>query len=320
MKKLILSTAAALAMICGAQTAQAACAEFQVSAAELSVDYDPFDAGVLDRIFTLRVRRLDPSATSVRLLLIDPDPAGGGAKLGPDGPANYEILWNSDTGRRVFAVGAEQPNATNGALVPFGAGPSGDLATETFRLRVPAGQGVGAGNYYQPLEVRYVCYSGDDALDSPDVQAGAQLGVNLNVPERISTFIGSQGIRRGRIDFGALDVTGSGETRGLMVTAQSTIPYEVDVDTDRGGLKRSDGDNYVLPYSMRFSGVPVSDGSRLSCSRTNAPTGRTHPLQVDINPRQAAQAPAGSYSDVITLTFGPRLGLAGGEGCAVAAS
>lgn len=297
------------------QAAEAACADFQTSAAELNLTYDPFGNAVLDRIFTLRIRRLDPAATSLRLLLADPDPAGGSPRLGPGGPGNYEISWNRDTGRRVLVIGAEQPNATNGALVRFSAGPSGDVVNETFRLRIPAGQSVGAGNYYQALDVRYVCYAGDDALDSPDVQTGAQVAVDLDVAERISTFIGSVGIRRGRIDFGALDIASGPETRSLMVTAQTTLPYEIDVRSERGGLKRGAADSYVLPYRMRLSGIPVASGDRIACGRTEPPAGRVHPLQVEIDPRQAAAAPAGSYSDVVTLTFAPRLGLAGGDGC-----
>jgi hypothetical protein len=298
------------------QAAGAACAEFRTSAADLSLTYDPFGHAVLDRVFTLRVRRLDPAATSVRLLLVDPDSVGGAPRLGSAGPGDYDISWNSDTGRRVLVTGAEQPNATNGALVRFGPGPSGDVVNETFRIRVPAGQSVAAGDYYQPLDVRHICYAGDDALDSPDVQTGAQVAIDLEVPEQIATFIGSVGIRRGQIDFGALDVAGGPQTRGLVVTAQATVPYEVDVHSARGGLKRGASDPYTLAYRMRLSGFLVADGDRIACGRSEAPTGRSHPLQVEIDPRQAMAAPAGSYSDVVTLTFSPRLGLSAGDGCA----
>lgn len=308
---------AAGALLAAADPVLAGCAEFQTSAADLNLTYDPFGNAVLDRVFTLRVRRLNPAATSVRLILADPDGIGGTPRLGSAGVENYDISWNTDTGRRVLVTGAEQPNATNGALIRFGSGPSGDVVNEAFRIRVPAGQDVAAGDYYQPLDVRYVCYAGDDAIDSPDVQTGAQVAVDLTVPERISTFIGSSGIRRGRIDFGAIDVAAGPQTRGLMVTAQSTVPYEIDVASEWGGLKRSVSDSYVLPYRMRLSGFPIDAGDRLLCTRTDAPTGRTHPLQIEIDPRQAAAAPAGSYSDVVTLTFSPRLGLSGGDGCSM---
>ncbi len=296
------------------QAALASCADFRASSSELSLQYDPFSPAGVERTFTLRTRRLDPDITAVRVVLADPGRIERGAALGRGDAVRYDIRWTRDSGRIVFVSGAEQPNATNGALIQFGPSRSGDSVNETFRIHVPAGQGIGAGDYYQPLELRFICYTGRDEIDR-SIQTGGQVAVNLRVPERISTFVGSPGIRRGRIDFGEIDATGGNQIRGLTVTAQSTIPYDIRVDTERGALKRSDRDDAAVPYGLKLSGFAVSDRSRIVCDRTPAPGGRGHTLQVELNGDDLRKAPAGAYSDIVTLTFAPRLGLSGGEGC-----
>ncbi|HWT41839.1 MAG TPA: hypothetical protein VN152_04265 [Sphingopyxis sp.] len=296
------------------QAAFASCADFRASSSELSLQYDPFSPAGVERTFTLRTRRLDPDITAVRVVIADPGSIERGAALGLDNAVRYDIRWTRDSGRIVFVSGAEQPNATNGALIQFGPSRSGDSVNESFRIRIPAGQAIGAGDYYQPLELRFICYTGRDEIDR-SIQTGSQVAVNLRVPERISTFVGSPGTRRGRIDFGEIDALGGNQIRGLIVTAQSTIPYDIRVDTERGALKRSDRDDAEVPYSLKLSGFPVSDRSRLVCDRTPAPGGRAHNLQVELNGDDLRKAPAGAYRDIVTLTFSPRLGLAGGEGC-----
>jgi hypothetical protein len=311
LSKLIL---AAVAVTAVPQAASAACADFRASSSELSLDYDPFRPSGIERPFTLRVKRVDPNITAVRVVMVDPGAIQRGAALGPDGEVRYDIRWNRDSGRTVFVSGAEQPNATNGALIEFGAGRRNDLVNENFRIRVPAGQGIGAGDYYQPLELRFICYAGTEEVDR-NIQTGAQVAVNLRVPERITTFIGSAGLQRGRIDFGEIDGSIQTLIRSISVTTQSTIPYDIRVRTDRGALKRYDRDDAAVPYSLKFSGLPIADRSVIVCDRTPAPGGRQQNLQVELDGQRVRQAPAGRYSDVVTLTFSPRLGLSGGGGC-----
>lgn len=162
--------------------------------------------------------------------------------------------------------------------------------------------------------MRFICYKGREEVDR-GIQSGAQVAVNLRVPERISTFVGSPGIRRGRIDFGEIDAAGGNRIRGLIITALSTIPYDIRVATERGALKRSDRDDSSVPYSLKLSGIPVTDRSSVVCDRTPAPGGRGHNLQVELKGEDLRKAPAGAYSDIVTLTFAPRLGLSGAEGC-----
>ncbi len=296
------------------QAAHAACADFRASASELTVDYDPFNRSEVERAFTIHIRRLDPRITAVRLVLANPGAINRGAAFGRNESVRYDIRWIRDTGRNVLVSGAEQPNPTNGALIEFGQGSTGDNVNESFRIRIPAGQGIVAGHYYQPLEVRFACLTGRDEIDR-GMQLGSQVAVDLTVPERIATFVGSAGNQRGRIDFGDVDGTGGNVTRGLAVTAQSTVPYDIRVGQERGMMKRSDKDDAALPYALKISGFPVSDNSTIACSQTPAPGGRNHNVQVELAARDLQRLPAGQYADVVTLTFSPRLGLSGADGC-----
>lgn len=296
------------------QAANASCAEFRATAADLSLVYDPFNPAGIERAFTLRTQRLDPDVTSVRIVIADPASIGRGAAMGRDADLRYDIRWTRDSGRTVFVSGAEQPNATNGALIEFGAGRPGDVINETFRIQIPPGQNAGAGDYYQALELRYICYSGGQELDH-NIQIGPQVAVNLNVPEKIATFVGSRGIRNGRVDFGDVDASLGDVIRNISITALSTVPYDINVDSDRGALKRSDRDDASLPYHLTLSGFAVTDRSRIACERTPAPGGRDHNLRVELKAQDISSAPAGAYGDTVTLTFSPRLGLGGANGC-----
>ncbi len=294
-----------------------ACAEFTAPNAELQLRYDPFSPARIDRIFTLRLRRLDDKVTAVRVLFADPDPDTAQPVIGVKGPSVYRIDWTRDGGRQVFALGGEQPNATNGALIGFGNGASGGARNESFRIIVPAGQDVGAGNYYQALDLRYQCYSGDEPLGPVQIQSDARVAIDLRVEERIRAFIGSPGIRRGTLDFGMLTSDVGRITRSLALTAQSTVPYEVEIRAENGTLVRGRREEETIPYSLWFAELPVHDGSRVGCPRTPAPSGRSHMLRAEVNGADAAKVPAGNYSDVVTITFSPRVGLGGDTACSV---
>ena len=316
MKRLVIFGPMLASLLPGSALAQG-CVEFTAAGAELQLQYDPFSSRRLDRTFNLRLRRLDDRVTSVRFLFADPDPDSAQPVAGVGGPRVYEIEWARDAGRVVLAIGGEQPNATNGALVGFGSGPAGSVRNENFRVRVPAGQDVGAGNYYQPLEIRFQCFSGDGALESPQVQSDGRVAIDLRVDERIKAFIGSPGVRRGTIDFGTLTPNLGKVSRSLSLTAQSTVPYEIDISADHGGLSRGRRDEPTIPYLLWLSDLPVHDGSRLGCPRTGAPSGKTHILRAEVNSADAGKVAAGSYSDILTLTFSPRIGLGGDAGCSV---
>lgn len=303
-------------VLAAAPSAVRACAAFQVSGSDLSLRYDPFNPSPVERTFTLRIQRLDASAAAVRFILVDADTAGGARRIG-SGPDGYEIRSVRDASRPLFFSGAEQPNAANGLVTPF-AGAGAQVATEVLRLSIPAGRSTAAGDYFEPLEVRYSCQDAEGRFGPAEFQQGVQVGIDLRVAESLSTFIGSPGVRRGQIAFGRLAPGQGSVTRNLAITTQSTVPYDLEIKRRFGRLQRREDDEYGLDYALRLEGRPVSDGAVVACSRTPVPAGRSHELEVSLDQARAAQVPAGSYGDTVTLNFTPRVGLSGAEGCLIA--
>lgn len=189
------------------------------------------------------------------------------------------------------------------------------MRDEVFRVRVPAGEDLAAGSYYQPIDIIYQCYIGDDVSGGTRMQNDGRVAVDLVVPERVASYIGSQGIRRGRLDFGTLAPNGGTTSRSLSITTQATVPYEVEFSTLHGALKRSADDTAAIPYRSWFADLPIRDGSRVGCPRPSAPRGSVSVMRAEVDGRAAATAPAGTYGEEITITFSPRLGLNGGSGC-----
>ena len=316
MKTLFVCSAAALAMMVMATEAQASpCVQVQIDSGSLNLRYDPFSPAALQQTFTLRVRRSSPSIRAANIVLVDTDSMGSHHQLG-QGPAGYTITQHEGNIRAVLVSGAEQPNRTNGIAINFANGAQNDVETVSLTFALPAGQDVGAGQFTEDLEARFFCVLANRDTTPIESQTNRGLRLDLSVPEKISTYIGSAGTRRGQINLGALD-TRSPTVRPLSVTAQSTVAYDMRMEKTRGQLRRRDDDNYGIPYAVTLDNRPVSDGSVMGCSRTPVPAGRTHTLQVAVQPQDVRVVPAGSYSDVVTLTFVPRSGLAGSATCSL---
>lgn len=315
MKRWLLSVLAAAGLATVPGAALAGCVEFETVAAP-TPRYDPFSPAPTVQALGLRLRRTAPEVTSVRFLIADPTPDRAASRLGAAGPRDYALVWLGDASRRVFVSGAEQPNGTNGALVAFGAGPAGDVVHTHVQLRVPAGQPVTAGRHEEPLEIRYVCYAGAERIGGGETQRTNQVAVAMETPEQISVHVGSLGQRRGEIALGVLD-TGADAWGAVAIIAQSTSAYEISVAARWGELRRGEADAARLPYALSLDGAAVEPGARIGCGPTPAPAGRTHQLQAAVRGRDADVVPAGSYSDVLTITFSPRLGLSGPSACSI---
>lgn len=284
------------------------CADFQILGEQSRVDYNPFAAQPVSRIFQVRVRRLDPTATSVRFLLVDTTPSPDGPRVGGGGPGIYDIEWSEQPGREVFVYGGQLVAQTNGALVAFG-GSTIDTAVTTFRLQVPRGQASAVGLQTEALSVRYQCYSGTDRLGPEGEQISADMSVVVNVQRFLSTYVGGVGQQHGEIAFGTLSPDSGGLSKAIAVTALSTVPYDVLVTSDNLGLlKKTPDDAIGIGYRMRYAGVAVLPGDTLSCPATPAPLGKTDQMEVALDRRDLGRVPAGDYRDVITLTFTPRDG------------
>ena len=317
MKTLFVSSAAALVLMAMATEAQASpCVQVQINSGSLNLHYDPFSPGTLQQTFTLRVRRTSPNIRAANIVLVDTDSTGSNHQLGHRGPRGYTITQAEGNLRAVLVSGAEQPNRTNGVAINFANGAQNDVETVNLTFTLPAGRDVRAGQFTEDLEARFFCVLANRDITPIESQTNNGLRLDLTVPEKISTYIGSAGTRRGQINLGTLD-TRSPTVRPLAITAQTTVAYDMQMEKSRGQLRRRDDDSYGIPYAMTLDNRPVSDGSVMQCPRTPVPAGRTHTLQVAVQPQDVRAVPAGNYSDVVTLTFVPRSGLARSRTCAL---
>lgn len=291
------------------------CVEFSIVGNAVNLPYNPFDPGNFADSFVMSVKPdAGSTATGVRFILIDTTPRGSDPQLGEDGPSVYDITWQPDRARKVFTLGADNINDLNGAFVEL----NGRRSVQTnFTMVIPRGQTALAGRHAEDLAVRYQCYNGRDTVGTETEQPRSnRTEYAVRVP-RIVTARLAGGLRAGNIDFGDINATSLLE-RSVMISAQSTLPYRVKIESERGGALRRDGGGGRIGYVMQLAGLTVSDGSVVNCPLTPAPSGFSAPLSVRLSQPDVKSQPAGVYRDTITLTFKPDDGYSG-NGCSTQA-
>jgi hypothetical protein len=298
MNKALIGLAVSAAAL-GTTSATAACVQFEIVGNGVDRHYDPFKPTLLNDNFMLRIKRLNPNATSVRFLIVDTTAAGARPVFGAGGPADYGVEWVSDTSRPVFFTGAQTLNDTNGATARFSG--NQDSATTVFRVSVPPGQATVSGRLHEQFALRFQCYAGSSRIDTESEQRSGLTEYALRVPRTVAAFIG--GTDRGMIDFGVLGLNPV-LSRTIMVTAQATVPYAIDISTDNGfNLQGTRGAPGTIGYDVTIASVAVDRPATLRCPATPIPGGQQHPVQVTLRARDVRSQPAGDYGDVITLTF-----------------
>lgn len=308
--KFILQSAALVTAIGFAvpAAAQSACAQFEVVGTSVTVAYNPFSSQGAAVNFAVKITRQSPSIQSVRFLLVDGTGTANGAKLGPTGPADYDIRWVTNTSREVFVTGAQTLNPNNGATVSFANGGQGSIATTNFQLVIPRGQSALAGRSQEDLSIRYQCVSGNNSGTVLE-QMNGNVTLRADIPQFAAAYIGGTGQVRGTLDFGTLGAASGDVRRALSITALSTVAYGVTVSSANAGrLKRATGEADGVAYTMEYGGRTIANGATITCPITPAPSGRSEEFAVTVDGRDALRLPAGEYRDTITLTFRPRDG------------
>lgn len=279
------------------------CAQFETVVRGGVTNYQPFDPAPTIDTFDLRAR-LASGVASVRFLLVDNSPRGGGPAIGDAGPVMYDLIWLADTSRRVLVQGQEQPVTMTGATIaPKGNSGQG---TALFQIAIPAGQEAIARRHQENLTVRYQCL--DDAGQALGPVQEQYVGVNLAVvvPAYAAAYIGSQGQTRGAIDFGDLGTGDADVTRSIGVTALSTTPYEIHVVAERNSRLTGPGGGAEIPYRMSYGGEEVESSGRVVCPMTRAPMGTVEQFAVTLDGKAVATQPAGTYRGTVILTVTPR--------------
>lgn len=299
---------AALAGVAWSTPALAAgqCVTFDAIGNGARTTYDPFSPSPAVEFFDLKIKRLDDRARGVRFVLADISPRAAGPGIGPLGPEQYGITWQQDTGRTAFVVGNAQPIALlSPEVVLNGNGNAADVSR--FAWTVSPGQQASAQQHREPITIRYQCLDASGAPLGPVEEQTFGLELILTVRPYAAAYIGSIGNTRGAIDFGAISGATANLSKAIGITAQSTLPYQVDVRTDNAQrLKRDRRDTDGIDYTMKYRGVAIADGDTMVCPITAAPAGTAGQFEVTLDRQSIARQLAGHYSDTVTLTITPR--------------
>lgn len=304
----VILIAAAVVAVGAASPAFAAigqCVQFETVGKGATTDYQPFDPAPTVDSFELRARSVNDSVASVRFLLVDTAPHNSGPGIGTAGPDNYDVIWLTDSSKRVLVQGQEQPVAMAGAVIALG-NRSGQGTTQ-FQLSIPAGQEAIARRHQENLTVRYQCLDENGLPLGPVQEQYTGVDLAVTVPAYAAAFVGSIGQTTGMIDFGELGTSDSDVTKSIGIVALSTTPYEITVVSESNSRLISPGNgSAAIPYKMAYAGQEVASGGRVICPMTRAPMGTTEQFSVTLDGKAVATQPAGTYHGAVILTVTPR--------------
>jgi hypothetical protein len=296
-----IASAAMVSLVAFSAHADAPCASFSVPRDDVRVNYNPFAVAVDRTNFAVRTQRRDNDVAEVRFLLKDTTPRGDQPVIGTDGPAEYTIEARDEAGRTVFDWRSGSLTPLNGLNVMFR--DNRNVASSNLTLVIPALQPSAATRHTQPLDVVFECYDSGGSLVGNGVQTSQDLLLDLTVTRIFGAYTGTIGQRNGTIDFGPIDVrSGAPLTSQAAITALSSVRYGLSIRSDRNFQIRQTQDGPGLPYSARLDGIAINQYDRFICPRSG-PTGRNHQIALELDTRNAANLPAGDYSDTLTVTF-----------------
>ena len=296
------------------------CAVFNVSMGEVRVTYDPFSERETTKPFTLQVARGANNVASVRAFLRDPTGNGAMPKIGESGPNEYDIVMNGNTASSPFFIGTSNlPPDAGGLQFSFNnrEGQSNGVNTEPLKLLVRALQLTGTGIHRQAIDVVYTCYDASGQKIKSDIQTGRNVEIELEVLRQFKVSTGSTGLKSGQIDFGVIDISRTTpQTSEAAVTVLSSVNYDMSIASARGFMLRPDETGAGMPYTATIDGQNITKDFKVSCLSTGT-GGRSHPVKVTLDPRDASKLRAGKYSDNLIITFQPKdsVSSAAGQAC-----
>ena len=306
-KRLMAIAALAAAVWAPPALAQSQCATFETIGNGAKTTYDPFSPSPTLEFFDIKIRRANVGVRGVRFILADTTPRGGGPGVGPLGPLRYDVTWPENTARTAFVVGNAQPMALLSPEVRLQGQGNNAVEVTRFLWTVAPGQQASAQQHRESLTVRYQCLDSQGAALGPFQEQTFGVDLILNVDRFAAAYIGSIGNTRGAISFGPIGASTANLSRAIGITALSTLPYQIEVETENGQkLKRQQSATDGIDYTMRYGGVTIADGDKVTCPITAAPTGTINQFEVTLDRASVARQAVGTYADTVTLTFTPR--------------
>jgi len=292
-------SAALVALMAGAGTAQAAC---NVSITGISpiptISYDPFEGLTKSVNYTVDLTNSGTDSCAVGLAIASPVQGVPRAFKNGANELRYTLEW---PGGAVFSNNISSPI---GAVSISG----GKSKTLTFRVRLAAGLIAPAAVYTDVLTFRVYRVSPTPLVQmGTDRTASAAGQVETRAQVNIAGASGAFGspFALASLDFGTL---ATGASKNAIVQVRATSPVSINVTSaNLGRLKHNvlTGDAGV-PYTLTIDGTKVTLGSTTASLLRSPPIsldGVNYPMSVQIG--EVKGRPSGNYQDTLTVNVSP---------------
>lgn len=181
-----------------------------------------------------------------------------------------------------------------------------------LRLRVPARQMVGAGDYPDQLTLQLVDLDSGQALPESRLRLPLTIAVPARAEANIAGAVGSfptSPFATTQMDFGELE-QGESRTAWLQVRATKAVSIRIE-SQNRGQMRRinaaSGGGEGGLAYGLQVAGRPVELGAGAQTITGRPPItldGESYPMVVTITGAPGT-LPAGHYQDIVSIDVTP---------------
>lgn len=263
-----------------------------------SPDYS--HSGGVDEPIRLTIRR-DGGRNQCRFFLNFVSQSGGGLERFLTGPAaqlRYELI---DDQGRVLENSTRGRDRLQGRLAKD--------VTEidvTLRLSIQAGQTVPAGDYSERVAVQLFEQRGGGRLvDEQGVSLGARVDSRAEINLARQPGLGfDAGRSYDVVDFEELE---TGETRAIVLRVRANAGYRLTLTSEHAGalVREGPGASARIPYGARLDGRDVDMAAPALIVRDPLQAGASEELIFDVTIGEVGAAPAGQYSDMITVFVEP---------------
>ncbi|KAF0107212.1 MAG: hypothetical protein FD163_577 [Hyphomonadaceae bacterium] len=188
------------------------------------------------------------------------------------------------------------------------------LATQSgigsFQISIPAGQNLSAGahvveylsrGYWEELYNTQTCpygSGGDTAIEVKTFTINVQSSMSLNM---------TGGGVTGLIDFDNQGGLATNASRSTSVRARSSVPYKITMDSAYNGYLNLDNSPTAIEkiaYTAKLGNVAISEAAPYIVNTATGTNGLDLDLPFEVTIGNTANARAGFYKDIITLTIG----------------
>lgn len=212
--------------------------------------------------------------------------------VGQGATLSFDVL-DAPSGR---SIASSDPSGGPGQRVERLAADGESDETISVYVTIPPSQQVRGGSYSGSALVSLYHADGH-----PELVSQTPLAISVRVPPSLSVrsdlFSSS---RSAFVDLGLLE---DGTTTTVDFSVTANVSVSVRVESQTGGMLRHQSGLAGISYSLRLAGTVLDLGGGQASSRLDITPGlsRDVPMLIETQPYQSA--PAGRYSDTITVTF-----------------